>query len=164
MSLGSGSNSILPRARFVISATWSFRLLIQLSTYIPPCSYHPPAPQQANSFLIVRHARSPLKVTQHMPIPTPPTRLEETFQPILPKVDHILALMREHQARTSAGDDQGQGRGNGNGNGNLSGTEKRSGNGKDGDGDGGLVDLEDKIIKEVRPSSFPRGLSPILIV
>lgn len=57
-----------------------------------------------------------------MPIPAPTARIEASFQPILSKVDHILELMREHQARMTAG-------------------------GKGAEGD---VDLEDKIIKEVR--------------
>jgi hypothetical protein len=57
-----------------------------------------------------------------MPIPAPTARIEASFQPILPKVDHILELMREHQARMTGG-------------------------GKVSEGD---VDLEDKIIKEVR--------------
>jgi hypothetical protein len=57
-----------------------------------------------------------------MPIPKPTARIEASFQPILPKVDHILELMREHQARMTDG-------------------------GKGAEGD---VDLEDKIIKEVR--------------
>jgi hypothetical protein len=57
-----------------------------------------------------------------MPVPAPTARIEASFQPILPKVDHILELMREHQARMTGG-------------------------GKGAEGD---VDLEDKIIKEVR--------------
>jgi len=76
-----------------------------------------------------------------MPIPTATSpsvtqagpKLEDSFQPILPKVDHILSLIREHQeqlckAETSSG-----------------GNDKRD--------QKGVVDLEDKIIKEVSQQS-----------
>jgi hypothetical protein len=83
-----------------------------------------------------------------MPIPSlvsssssrPGPKLEDNFQPILPKVDHILSLIREHQEQ-------------------LQGAEGISdGNSKQGRKE--VVDLEDKIIKEVS-SSMPLKLASL---
>ena len=79
---------------------------------------------------------------------TPPVRLEDVFQPILPKVDHILGLMREHQARLGVLVQKGEG--------------QEEGEGSNGNGNGeqvGVVDLEDKIIKE---ASLPPLRPPTL--
>jgi len=56
-------------------------------------------------------------------------KLEDNFQPILPKVDHILSLIREHQEQLR--------------------TAEALPDGNDKQGQKGVVDLEDKIIKEV---------------
>ena len=81
-------------------------------------------------------------------VSTPPARLEDAFQPILPQVDHILGLMREHQARLGVLVQKGEG--------------QEEGEGSNGNGNGeqvGVVDLEDKIIKE---ASLPPLRPPTL--
>jgi hypothetical protein len=66
-------------------------------------------------------------------------KLEESFQPILPKVDHILSLIREHQEQLRSAE------------GSSDGNDRR--------GQKGVVDLEDKIIKEVSRWGQPTSQS-----
>lgn len=66
----------------------------------------------------------------------PVPRLEEQFQPILPKVDHILSLLRDHQVQLASQPPSSSTHGN-----------KRA---------EGQADLEDMIIKEVRCSPMAR--------